>query len=191
VKSETVEESGYMEEDFVLSEKVSVTPADIREFQLAKSAVASAVECLLKRGNVNYGDIEKMYVAGGFSAQLNVENAAYLGLVPKELADSFAPVNNSSLLGAVKFACEQNDLADIVKKAEFIRTVDDVSVTMLVESNMNPTSDRPGQQSGRMSRCADFRPAGLKIPGDGYKEQGSRGTASGRMRGGSGCIRFL
>ena len=45
-----------------------------------------------------------------------------------------------------------------VKKAEFIRTVDDVSVTMLVESNMNPTSDRSGQQSGRMSRCANFRP---------------------------------
>ena len=74
-----------------------------------------------------------------------------------------------------------------VKKAEFIRTVDDVSVTMLVESNMNPTSDRSGQQSGRMSRCADFRPAGLRFPGNGYREQGITGTASGGREGAAGA----
>lgn len=74
-----------------------------------------------------------------------------------------------------------------VKKAEFIRTVDDVSVTMLVESNMNPTSDRSGQQSGRMGRCVDFRPAGLRFPGNGYREQGITGTASGGREGAAGA----
>ena len=82
-----------------------------------------------------------------------------------------------------------------VKKTEFIRTVGDVSVTMLVESNMNPTSDRSGQQSGRMSRCADFRPAGLRFPGNGYREQGITGTASGGREGAAGasasCKRML
>ncbi len=120
VKNGTVDESGYMEEGFSLSEKVKVTPADIREFQLAKSAVMSAIECLLQHGNVTYNDIETMYIAGGFSAQLNVENAAYLGLVPKELADRFVPINNASLLGTVKFACEQNDIAKITKNAVFV-----------------------------------------------------------------------
>ncbi len=120
VKSGLVEESGYMEEDFVLSKAVRVTPADIREFQLAKSAVKSTVECLLKRAGVRYDGIEKMYVAGGFSAQLDIENAAYLGLVPRELTDRFVPINNSSLLGTAKFACEGNDLAEIASKAQFI-----------------------------------------------------------------------
>ena len=109
-----------MEDDFSLSEKVKVTPADIREFQLAKSAVMSAIECLLKHARVQFDNIEKMYVAGGFSAQLNVENAAYLGLLPKELVDKFVPVNNSSLLGTVKFACEQNDIAKITNTAMFV-----------------------------------------------------------------------
>ena len=69
-----------------------------------------------------------------------------------------------------------------VKKAEFIRTVDDVSVTMLVESNMNPTSDRSGQQSGRMSRCADFRPVSESLVMDtGSRE--SRGRQLGDARG--------
>lgn len=136
VRNETVEESGYMEEDFALSEKVTVTPADIREFQLAKSAVMSAVECLLKHGGVQFDDIEKMYIAGGFSAQLNIENAAYLGLVPRELANKFAPINNSSLLGTVKFACEGNDLAKIAKKAVFIDLGADNMFSELFFENM-------------------------------------------------------
>ena len=73
-----------------------------------------------------------------------------------------------------------------VKKAEFIRTVDDVSVTMLVESNMNPTSDRSGQQSGKMSRCADFRPVSESLVMDtGSRE--SHGTASGGREGAAGA----
>ena len=120
IRSGVVEKSGYMEEDFKLSDNVFVTPADIREFQLAKSAVRSAVECLLKHADISYEDVEKMYVAGGFSAKFNVENAAFLGLVPKELADRFVPVNNSSLLGTVKYACEKNGIAEIAKSAEFI-----------------------------------------------------------------------
>ncbi len=136
VRNGTVEDSGYMEEDLEISEKVTVTPADIREFQLAKSAVMSAIDCLLKYGNISYEDIETMYVAGGFSAQLNIENASFLGLVSKELADRFVPINNSSLLGAVKFACNQNNLTEITEKAEFIDLGADNMFSELFFENM-------------------------------------------------------
>lgn len=139
VKNGTVDESGYMEEDFFLPGQVRVTPGDIREFQLAKSAVMSALECLLKKGGVGYADIEKLYIAGGFSAQLNIENAAYLGLVPKELAGSFEPINNSSLLGAVRFATERNDLAEITRKAEYIDLGADSTFSELFFRNMSFT----------------------------------------------------
>lgn len=137
VRNGTVEESGYMDEVFTLSERVKVTPADIREFQLAKSAVLSAIECLLQHGNVTYSDIETMYIAGGFSAQLNIENAAYLGLVPRELADRFVPINNASLLGTVKTACEGSDLAEIAKRAEFIDLGADSVFSELFFKNMS------------------------------------------------------
>ncbi len=136
VRNGTVDESGYMEKNFTLSD-VNVTSADIREFQLAKSAVMSAIECLIKRGGVKLCDIEKMYIAGGFSAQLNIENAAYLGLVPKELINVFEPINNSSLLGAVKFACDGNDLAEIAEKAEFIDLGADSLFSELFFNNMS------------------------------------------------------
>ena len=141
VRNGTVEESGYMEDDFALSENVKVTPGDIREFQLAKSAVMSAIECLLKHGGVRFDDVERMYVAGGFSAQLNVGNAAYLGLVPRELTDRFVPINNSSLLGAVKFACEQNQLTEITEKAEFIDLGADNMFSELFFANMSFEQD--------------------------------------------------
>ncbi len=136
VRNGTVEESGYMEEDFSLTDAVKVSTGDIREFQLAKSAVMSAIQCLMRRSHVGYEDVEKMYVAGGFSAQLNIGNAADLGLLPKELADRFLPVNNSSLLGTVRFACEGNDLAQIAKKAEFIDLGADSLFSELFFENM-------------------------------------------------------
>ena len=106
VRSEEVDESGYLEEDeLYIGEGVALTARDVREFQLAKSAIRAALECLVALANTDYSKIEGLYVAGGFSEALNVENAVFLGLIPEELAGKFHGVNNSSLLGAVKYAC--------------------------------------------------------------------------------------
>lgn len=107
IKNGTVDESGYMEEQSVeIAESVSVTQEDIRQYQLAKSAVYSAVITLLHIKNVDFGEIEKLYISGGFSAKINTENAALTGLLPKELTDKCTALNNSSLLGTVKYAAE-------------------------------------------------------------------------------------
>lgn len=137
LRNGTIDESGYLEEDFVLSENVRVSGADIRELQLAKSAVISAILCLLKRADIDFDDVEAMYVAGGFSTELSVENAAYIGLIPSELANRFIPINNSSLLGTVKYACVGNDLVEIVKKAEFMDLGIDNTFTELFFENMS------------------------------------------------------
>lgn len=119
VRNETVDDSGYMEDDLVISEGVSLTPKDVREFQLAKSAVLSAIECLLEKVGISATDLEKLYVAGGFSAALKVKNAIYTGLLPKGTEDIFVPVNNSSLLGTVKLAWGEGNM-DFLKNAEYV-----------------------------------------------------------------------
>ena len=40
--------------------------------------------------------------------------------MPKELKDKVIVLNNSSLLGTIKYACEQNDLSVYLKNAEYI-----------------------------------------------------------------------
>lgn len=104
LKHEIIEESGYMEDDIELADGVSLTQRDVREFQLAKSAIRAAVECLVKRAGIELSKVEGLYVAGGFSASLNAENAAFVGLIPGELAEKLIGINNSSLHGAVRYA---------------------------------------------------------------------------------------
>ena len=118
VKNETIDENGYMEDDLVICDGVALTPKDVREFQLAKSAVLSAIECLLKHMGITFDKVGKLYVAGGFSSALKIENAVDVGLLPKGSAEKFVPVNNSSLLGTVKFACGERELS-LLENAEF------------------------------------------------------------------------
>ena len=121
VKREVIEDSGYMEcEQFEISDKVSLFAEDVRQFQLAKSAVYSAILSLMEIGGVSFDDIAKMYVSGGFSAKMDINNAVYVGLLPRELKDRFCPINNSSLLGTVKLALEENDLSVFTKDARYI-----------------------------------------------------------------------
>lgn len=137
VKAGIIEESGYMENEFEISSGVKLTANDVREFQLAKSAVISAIKCLIKKADITYDDIETMYVAGGFSDKLNIKNASYLGLLPEELSDKFKAVNNTSLQGVIKYACEGNDLKIIKNKSRYIDLGKDEEFTELFFENMS------------------------------------------------------
>ena len=93
-------------------------------------------EMKLRLPAISVNEAVSRSVISGFCAELNVQNAAYLGLVPKMLADKYIPVYNSSLLGTVKFACEKTDLAKITEKAEFIDLGADGMFSELFFKNM-------------------------------------------------------
>ncbi len=106
VREEDIDETGFLEEDpLPLCPGVELTGKDIREFQLAKSAVRAGLECLLHQAGISYDAVDGLYVAGGFSAGLNVKSAAFVGLIPEELQEIFHGVNNASLSGTVQYAC--------------------------------------------------------------------------------------
>lgn len=117
----TIDETGYMEcGDFYIANNVKLTQQDVRQFQLAKSAVYSAVSALLKEKAIFFEDIAKLFISGGFSAKINIKNAVKVGLLPKELEEKCTPINNSSLLGTVKYACNKTDLSVYLKNARYI-----------------------------------------------------------------------
>ena len=120
VSSEIIDETGAMDDDFLVTEGVSLTQNDIRQYQLAKSAVYSGVMTLLKLKKISFEQIDKMYISGGFSAKINIENAVKTGLLPRELKEKCEAIKNSSLLGTVKFALEQNDLDVFKNKARYV-----------------------------------------------------------------------
>ena len=136
VRTGIIDETGYMESGiYQLSDGVTFTQADVRQFQLAKSAVYSAIRALMHVAGISYDRIETLYISGGFSAQLNVENAMRVGLLPQELRGRIRPMNNSSLLGTVKYACDGGELSDYIEKANYVDlATDDFFVDMFMEN---------------------------------------------------------
>ena len=76
---------------------------DVREFQLAKSAIRSGLEILLKESGCCWEDVGEVFLAGGFGSRINVNNAVEVGLFPEELRGKIQPVGNSALGGTVKY----------------------------------------------------------------------------------------
>lgn len=116
------------------------TQDDIRQLQLAKSAVASGIEILLKRTDTSPEDIDCMYIAGGFGYYLNTDSAAAVGLLPRELCKKARLVGNTSLMGAVKL-CRERDNTDMYNSfTEIILSNDEDFNSSFIE-NINFTEE--------------------------------------------------
>ncbi len=116
-----VDETGYMDTPaFYLCDGVSLTREDVRQYQLAKAAIHAAIDALMARARISYDDIERLAIAGGFAATVNVENAAYTGLFPRELAERCTAVGNAALLGTARYAHDRAELSLYVTRARYI-----------------------------------------------------------------------
>jgi len=137
VRQEIIDETGYLEGDELsICPCVSLTQKDIREFQLAKSAIRAAMECLIARAGITYADVSHLYVAGGFSAGLNVDNAAFVGLIPTQLKEAFCGVNNASLLGCVTRALSREESSLPLSRAQYVDLSSDPLFTQLFMEHM-------------------------------------------------------
>lgn len=118
LKNGIIDETGFMaEERFVLADGVYLTREDIRNYQLAKSAVYSAVITLMRKTGITFRDIDKFFVSGGISSALNIEAAVSTGLLPAEAFYKYHVVDNTSLAGTVKYIFENNDLSVFTENA--------------------------------------------------------------------------
>lgn len=90
------------------SNPIIFTQQDIRQFQLAKAAVRTGIEILIKEYGITADEIAKVYIAGGFGYHINIIKAASIGLIPQELTTKATAVGNTSLAGAVKYLGDTN-----------------------------------------------------------------------------------
>jgi uncharacterized 2Fe-2S/4Fe-4S cluster protein (DUF4445 family) len=92
-----------------LGDRVSITQQDIREFQLAKAAIAAGMHILCKQLNITVEDISKVFIAGAFGNFISLSNAISLGLL--EFPEGkIHKLGNSALIGA-KMALFMEDLS--------------------------------------------------------------------------------
>jgi uncharacterized 2Fe-2S/4Fe-4S cluster protein (DUF4445 family) len=118
-------QDGNIEDEFLVSQKINngidqdivVTQQDIREVQLAKSAIASGIKILLNTANINLSDLDAIFIAGGFGNYINIESAKNIGLLPKEF-ENIIQVGNTAGTGAVLALKSE----DFITKTEKIKS---------------------------------------------------------------------
>lgn len=124
----SVEEGGYLTDyngvkayrvltakETALEEDIVLTQKDIREFQLARGAISAGIQILLKEAGIDYGQIDKVYLAGGFGNYINPHNACYIGLIPAELEEKIVRIGNGAGMGAKMYLLDRN-LKDYTEK---------------------------------------------------------------------------
>lgn len=92
---------------------VTISQRDIRDIQMAKSAIRAGITILMKKYGVGPENIDKLYLAGGMGHSLDMESAVSIGLIPYELKDKAVSVGNTSLAGCVKYGMKGRPDADI------------------------------------------------------------------------------
>ncbi len=138
LKQNIIDQTGYMpQEKFEIAEEVFLSQKDIRQFQLAKSAVYSALVTLMKLENISFTDIQSIFISGGFSQELNINNAILTGLLPEEAKEKIKLLGNTSLLGTIKYSLEKESPLKDFESIKYIDLSANPEFSELFISNMD------------------------------------------------------
>ena len=146
VENEVIVMDGNISEDFVIKNpksseatKVSLTQQDIREIQLAKSAIASGINRMLAIAEVDVSELDNIYLAGGFGNYINIESAIRIGLLPDVDLEKYVQIGNTAGTGAVLALKSQGymiEMEELIKKMEYIELSTDDEFSMEFAMNM-------------------------------------------------------
>jgi len=79
---------------------------------------------LIKSMNLTFGDIEQIYIAGGFGNYLDLKGSIAIGLLPDIPLEKIKFIGNSSLSGAKVALLSRAALDEIEKIAQMMTYVD-------------------------------------------------------------------
>lgn len=109
---------------------VVIAQQDIREIQLAKSAIRTGIQALLESSNLTDNDIKQIIVAGGFGSYIDINSAIEIGMFPALNISRYRQVGNAAGMGArlalvsVKERERAKVIASRVKYLELASTTD-------------------------------------------------------------------
>ncbi len=132
-----IDETGYLEDDFEIGNSgIYISPSDIRQLQLAKSAIRAGIDTLLHKSNISYKELERFYIAGGFGSFLSKESAAEIGLIPKDVLDKVEVIGNGAGAGACMMLLNGELITKTERIADAAEAIDLSSDNFFVNSYM-------------------------------------------------------
>ena len=122
-----LDESGLLddgEDAWPLAPGVALTQGDVRQVQLAKSAVRAGMETLMARSDLAPEDVAELAIAGGFGSYLSLDSAAAIGLIPPGLKPRCRVLGNAALAGAAMLLHSRPLLAESAALSDAAVTAD-------------------------------------------------------------------
>ncbi len=112
---------------------VNLTQDSIRALQLAKGAMKAGIDIICKKAGINFHDISRCILSGGFGYYLDPEDAAEINLLPSELLGICTAGGNTALSGCLYYALGKR----VNKKAEVINLADESGFNDLYMNSLN------------------------------------------------------
>ncbi len=106
---------------------ITLTQNDVREVQLAKSAIAAGIQILMQELNVKPAQVSNVFIAGAFGNHARGQDVVDLGIIPGISPEKIVFIGNAALTGAeaVLRSKEAREKAErIAKKIEYIEIAD-------------------------------------------------------------------
>lgn len=121
--TENMDDSGFLEEDIDLG-GVIINQKDVRQIQLAKSAVCAGLITLMEEADVPAEAVDVFSIAGGFGSSMDLDSGKAIGLFPAALRDKTDFIGNAALGGAAmillnrEIRAQSEHLADAAEEIE-------------------------------------------------------------------------
>ena len=146
IATETIDEFGKLKEEnklypflnkhikkdkFYLNEEVYITQKDIREVQLAKSAIRTAIDFLLEKEEISEKKIKKIILTGNFGNSLKIENLIRIGMLSKKFKGKIEMRENLVIAGL------RDDIVDILDKEKMKKISKKIEYLNIAEIQKN------------------------------------------------------
>ena len=127
-----------------VSDDITLTQLDVRQFQLAKGAIFAGILMLQEVMDVPDERIEELLLCGGFGNYINVESAVRVRLLPALPVDKITYVGNAAHLGAqiaLLSETERRRAGDIARRVEHVALATRTEFQAIFVNAMNLEED--------------------------------------------------
>jgi uncharacterized 2Fe-2S/4Fe-4S cluster protein (DUF4445 family) len=105
-------------------QEIAINRKDVNEIQLAKAAIRSGIEVLMKHAHIEVDDVDLFLVAGAFGTYLDIKNTLRIGMFPSIPFERFQQVGNAAGAGARELLLSNKKRVEAEQIVELIEYIE-------------------------------------------------------------------
>ncbi|HZK44053.1 MAG TPA: ASKHA domain-containing protein [Syntrophomonadaceae bacterium] len=114
----------YDQDNILPGNPIIFTQEDIRQVQLAKSAIKTAIDLLMDVADISYEELDNIFLAGTFGNYLNPASSITIGLLPEVKVEKVRNIGNAAGNGAILALLSAEERAYASKLSKLVNYID-------------------------------------------------------------------